>query len=186
MTKTFKKSDQSFIHFEYDQFWKLTAYDPLSLLLWIGPFEFQSSWRIPYSYTFRCPLFDDVFMYTTVFHVWYHRVHFVRFLPSYIMIIFCHSVVARSTYIVSSCSMTSMNVISIFRRRLEVLIQSARWRITSFISVVILYVEILTCFQVDTNFSLSRSNTFVYPFIFWYQSGYSSNSGLCRHTLQKK
>ena len=66
----------------------------------------------------------------------FHRVHFVRFLPSYITIIFYHSVPTRPTSIISSRSMTSMNAISIFRRRLEVLNQSARWRITSFISVV--------------------------------------------------
>ena len=115
---TFKRFDHSLKsdnQFEYGQFDKLTAHDPLSLLFWFCPFDFQSSWRILYSYTFRYPLFDDVFICITVFRIWYRRVHFVRFLPTYIMIIFLHSVPTSPTSIISSRPLTSINTMSFLR-----------------------------------------------------------------------
>ena len=142
----------------------LTAHDPLSLLLWICPFEFQSSWRIPYSYTFRYPLFDDVFIYITVFHVWYHRVHFVRLLPSYILIIFLHSVPARSD--VHNFLMQSLSSVDAWKcsinLRAEGLCPSYQssscktksWRVFNSIQTFSYHVRILSCILSSFDISL--------------------------------
>ena len=61
--------------------------------------------------------YSMMFFYITVFRIRYHRVHFVRFLSINVMIICLHSVPTSPTSIISSCSMTSMNAISIFRTR---------------------------------------------------------------------
>ena len=76
--------------------------------------------------------------FTSDFHVWSRRVHYVLFLPTLTITIFYRSVPTCPTSIISSRSMTSINAISFLRTPLQVLIQSVHWRITSFISVVIL------------------------------------------------
>ena len=147
----------------------------MHLSFWISVFLTS-----PLLLSFRFPIFDDIFIY----NVRLPRVKSSRSLRHIPSNTHHHNIPPLSVHgsdfhnLQSSLDVDQCNVL------LTYTLVSPHSFCASFISVVFWQIGILTCFQVDTNFFSSRSNTFVYPIIFWYQSGYPSNSGSCRLTLQ--